>query len=370
MIKKDLTITVSEDQVTLVGDLTRPQGDAISKALQALSLPHEGHIVLNFTGVENLDTVGAWQVQQFIATCQQQGIHVVFAGIKDKFQNLLQLVQNNEADLDDIILERDTALVAIGKQAMINFRQVHDYINFVGELSWDFLSWLKRPKFVRWPAILYSIQQDGYSAIPIVTLLSFLIGIVLAYQIGAQLQSYGANIYIVDLLGMSVLREFSPLLTAIIVAGRTGSAYTAQIGTMKLNEELDALKTFGLSPNQLIVLPKIIGLALALPLITVMSEVFALLGGMIMSKAMLDITFADFLKRFSTEIQLSTYVIGLIKTPIFAVLIASIGCFQGYRVTNSAESVGKQTTISVVQGIFMIIVADAAFSILYTWLGL
>ncbi len=370
MAKKPLHITQSDDQVTLAGYLTRPQGDTISRELRALSLPHEGHLILNFTAVDDLDTVGAWQVQQFIVHCQAQGLHVVFAGIKDKFQNLLQLVQKNEANISKIIPQHDSSLVIVGKQAMTNFRQIKDYIKFVGELWLAFTYWLKQPKLIRWPAIFYSIQQDGHAAIPIVALLSFLIGIVLAYQIGTQLQAYGANIYIVDLLGMSVLREFSPLLTAIIVAGRTGSAYTAQIGTMKLNEELDALKTFGLSPNQLIVLPKLIGLAIALPLITVMSEVFSLLGGMIMSKAMLDITFADFLKRFSTEIGVSTYVIGLIKTPIFAVLIASIGCFQGYRVTNSAESVGRQTTISVVQGIFMIIVADAGFSILYTWLGL
>jgi phospholipid/cholesterol/gamma-HCH transport system permease protein len=185
-----------------------------------------------------------------------------------------------------------------------------------------------------------------------------------------QLSHYGANIFVVDLLGIALLREFAPLLTAIIMAGRTGSAYTAQLGTMKLNQEFDALQTMGLSPMHMLVLPKIVALLIALPLLTVVADFVGVLGGMIMAKSMLQVSFIDFLSRFSEVVSLKNYVIGLIKTPVFALLIATIGCYQGFQVHASATSVGQRTTTSVVQSIFAIIAADAAFSILFSYLGI
>jgi phospholipid/cholesterol/gamma-HCH transport system permease protein len=214
------------------------------------------------------------------------------------------------------------------------------------------------------------IYRNGYQALPIIFLLSFMIGVILAYQMGLQLKNYGANIYIVDLLGLSILREFGPLITAIMVAGRTGSAFTAQLGIMKVNQEIDALNTMGVTPAELLILPRIAGLLITLPLLTIWSDISAVVGGMVMSNNILNITWYDFLQRFPIVIPLKTLIIGLGKAPVFALIIASIGCFQGVRVKGSADSVGLNTTRSVVLSIFFIIVADAIFSVVFNKLKL
>jgi phospholipid/cholesterol/gamma-HCH transport system permease protein len=195
-------------------------------------------------------------------------------------------------------------------------------------------------------------------------------GVVIAYQGADQLQRFGANIFIADLVGLSMLRELSPLLTAIIVAGRSGSAYAAQIGTMKISEEIDALRTIGIGPQELLVQPKILALVIALPLLTVYADVAGVLGGMLMASSMLDISFSVFLDRLEDALSLSSFLTGIIKAPVFAVIIALVGCFQGFQVSGSADSVGRQTTVSVVQSIFLVIVADALFSVIFNWLNL
>ncbi len=219
-------------------------------------------------------------------------------------------------------------------------------------------------------ALTSVIYRNGYLALPIIGLLSFMIGVVITYQMGLQLKNYGANIYIVDLLGISVLREFGPLLTAIMIAGRTGSSYTAQLGMMKLNQEIDALDTMGITPAELLLLPRIAGLVIALPLLTIWSDIFGVMGGMVMSNNMLSITWHDFLHRFPNVVPLRALLIGLGKAPVFALIIASIGCYQGVRVEGSADSVGQNTTRSVVMAIFFIIVADAIFSVVFSKLKL
>ena len=169
---------------------------------------------------------------------------------------------------------------------------------------------------------------------------------------------------------MAIFREFSPLITAIIVAGRTSSAFTAQIGSMKINEEIDALNTMGLSPTELLVVPKVIGLLIVFPLIIFWSDIFSILGAMVMSKFMLDVGYYDFLTRLQITVGFKQMMLGLYKAPAFALLIALVGCFQGFRVQASADSVGSQTTRSVVQALFLIIIADASYSIIYSWLDL
>jgi len=193
---------------------------------------------------------------------------------------------------------------------------------------------------------------------------------VIAYQGAEQLQRFGANLYIADLVGLSMVRELSPLITAIIVAGRSGSAYTAQIGTMKVTEEIDALRTIGVGPLDLLVLPKVAALAIALPLLTVYTDMMGMLGGMIMARAQLQVSFTTFLNRLQEAVSLTSYLIGIGKAPVFAVIIALVGCYQGFGVTGSAESVGRQTTVSVVQSIFLVILSDAFFSIAFSWLNL
>jgi phospholipid/cholesterol/gamma-HCH transport system permease protein len=244
------------------------------------------------------------------------------------------------------------------------------YLRFVGQLTVSVFRNVKGG--ARWQPAALAIQvlHTGLQALPIIGLLSCLVGVVLAYQLGVQLQSYGANIFIPDLLGLSVLREFGPLLTAIMVAGRTGSAFTAELGMMKINQEIDALRTMGYLPDTLLILPRVVGLVITLPLLVMWADVFGVLGGMLMSHAMLGLSWHDFLDRLQHQVPLRALVIGLCKAPVFALLIAGIGCFQGMAVTGTAESLGRNTTRSVVLAIFFIILADAAFSIVFSWWNL
>jgi phospholipid/cholesterol/gamma-HCH transport system permease protein len=193
---------------------------------------------------------------------------------------------------------------------------------------------------------------------------------VIAYQGADQLRQYGANIFVADLVGLSMVREFATLMTAIIIAGRSGSAYAAQIGTMSVTEEIDAMRTLGIAPLDLLVLPKILALVIALPLLTVFADVLGVFGGMIMARAQLGVGFPEFLERFVKAVSVTAYLIGICKAPAFAAIIAVVGCFQGFRTKGGADSVGRQTTRSVVQSIFLVIVADALFSIAFSALDL
>jgi len=255
-------------------------------------------------------------------------------------------------------------------ETIAKYVQLTTFLAFLGELFLRGLKSLLLPARIQWRALFVSLEQTGYRSLPIVGLLSFLIGVVLAYQTGLQLKPYGANIFIVDLSGMAILREFAPLITAIILAGRTTSAFTAEIGMMKINQEVDALTTMGLSPIRRLVLPKIGATLIALPLLIMWADMFGIFGSMFMSDSMLNISYTNYILRFHQVIEAKSLYMGLVKAPVFGLLIAGVGCFQGFQVSASAASVGSKTTKSVVQAIFLIILADAGFSVLFRYLGL
>ena len=263
-----------------------------------------------------------------------------------------------------------TALERLGRSAASIFEQAWAMLAFIGETAQVFAGWLTHPTRIRWRVVLFNLRSAGFDALPIVGLLSFLLGVVVAYQGADQLRQYGANIFVADLVGLSMLREFAPLITAIIVAGRSGSAYAAQIGTMAVTEEIDAMRTLGIEPHELLVLPKIVALVIALPLLTVFADVLGVLGGMVMAKTQLGVGFAEFLDRMAKAVSITSYLVGIGKAPVFAAIIAVVGCFQGFRTHGGADSVGQQTTRSVVQSIFLVIVADALFSIAFSVLDL
>ena len=263
-----------------------------------------------------------------------------------------------------------TALESVGRSAAAIFEQSFALLGFVGESALALAACVAHPARLRWRPILYNIRSAGFDALPIVGLLSFLLVVVVAYQGADQLRQYGANIFVVDLIGLSMLREFAPLITAIIVAGRSGSAYAAQIGTMCVTEEIDAMRTLGIAPLEMLVLPKVLALLIALPLLTVFADVLGVLGGMIMARTQLEVGYGEFLDRFTKAVSVTAYLIGICKAPVFAAIIAVVGCFQGFRTKGGADSVGRQTTRSVVQSIFLVIVADALFSVVFSTLGL
>jgi len=262
------------------------------------------------------------------------------------------------------------ALERIGRGTEAAFDQTVALLGFIGETAAALAGSVTHPARLRWRPILHNIRSAGFDALPIVGLLAFLIGIVVAYQGAAQLRQYGANLFVADLVGLSMLREFAPLITAIIIAGRSGAAYAAQIGTMCVTEEIDAMRTLGMAPLDVLVLPKLFALTIALPLLTVFADVLGIYGGMIMARAQLDVDFGDFIDRFVKAVTVTDYLLGILKAPVFAAVIVVVGCFQGFRTRGGADSVGRQTTRSVVQAILLVIVADSLFSIAFSALGL
>lgn len=257
-----------------------------------------------------------------------------------------------------------------GRQAVDGAVQVGAFIAFVGELSVAAAGVLRRPRAWHGRTLWREVQVGGFDALPIAGITAFLLGVVVAYQGADQLRHYGANVFVVELVGYAMLREFAPLITAIIIAGRSGSAHAAQIGTMVVGEEIDALRTLGIDPLQRLVLPKLLAMAIALPLLTVFADLCGVFGGMVMAKSQLEIGFGEFAERFGRVMQGSALLIGLGKALVFAVIIVLVGCFQGLRTAGGADSVGRQTTASVVQSIFLVIVADAVFSVAFNLLDL
>lgn len=343
----------------------------LQSLLAAISWPQSGEITIDGNQITKMDSAGAWLIAALQIKLAKQNVKSTLQAFSKEHLALIELIDNKlKAETTLPTVEKPSWLARVGMMTMEQYGEFKLYLAFVGNLTYEFIRLLSNPKHLRWPSFAGIIYRTGYQALPIIALLSFMVGVVIAYQMGLQLRSYGANVYIVDFLGLSVLREFGPLLTAIMVAGRTGSSFTAQLGIMKVNQEIDALDTMGVTPAELLILPRIAGLFIALPLLTMWANIFGVFGGMIMAKNMLDIGFADFLYRFPNVIPLKTLMIGLGKAPIFALIIASIGCFQGMQVKGSADSVGMNTTRSVVLAIFFIIVADAMFSIIFSKLNL
>lgn len=339
--------------------------------INAITWPTAGKINIDGRDIEKMDSAGAWLLDNLRTQLTKDSLTVSVENLANDHQELLSIVSNklaNEKPLPEVT--PIPWLASVGMKTIQGLSEFQDYLAFIGKLSLEALRIGFNPKHLRWGAIANVIYRTGFQGLPIIALLSLLIGVVITYQMGLQLKNYGANIFIVDLLGLSILREFGPLITAIMVAGRTGSAFTAQLGMMKLNQEIDALDTMGVTPAELLLLPRITGLFVALPLLTVWADIFGVLGGMIMSNTMLSITWYDFLHRFPTVIPLRALLLGLGKAPVFALIISSIGCYQGMKVKESADSVGLNTTRSVVLSIFFIIVADAIFSVIFSELKL
>lgn len=366
-------LSYDKDTQTLIckGEWSLASLPSLKASFKAISLPKKGKISINGADITKMDSAGAWLIISIQSKLKALKLTSSLDNFSDEYQRLIELVAKSLQEEQEIKERPSLSHVAlIGKRAVAQFNELIEYLSFIGMLTYEVLRLLAQPMRFRFKSVAHVIYITGYKALPIILLLSMMIGVVITYQMGLQLKNYGANIYIVDLLGLAVLREFAPLLTAIMIAGRTGSAFTAQLGMMKLNEEIDALDTMGVTPAELLILPRILGLFIALPLLTVWADIFGVVGGMIMAQSQLDVSWRDFLTRFPQVIPLKTLFIGLGKAPVFALLIASIGCFEGMKVEGGADSVGRNTTRSVVLSIFFIIVADAAFSVIFSELKL
>ncbi len=289
-------------------------------------------------------------------------------GLSAANQQLLRLVlQQRETSIPEV--KRLNWLADIGLRFTSLGKHATQLLEFIGKLFSALFSLLLNPQRFKFKLFLDVVQRDGLYAVPIISLLSFLLGAVIAWQGGLQLKTYGANIFIVELVALTHLRELGPLITAILVAGRSGSAYAAQLATMNINQETLALRSLGQNPFDWLVLPKLLGLLVALPLLTLLADLSGLVGGSLVAQLQLEINPTLFWQRLSQEVSVAHLFIGLIKAPIFALVIVSVGCMQGMLASGGADAVGVRTTRSVVQAIFLVIIIDAIFSIIFSDIG-
>ena len=358
----------AEGRLRCEGSWTLPHLADLERQIAALPKTGARPLTCELGAIAAMDTGGAWLLRRTLSGLEQSGCSVSLNGLSAEFSTLMHTVALSWARTEKLKPPQPAAwLEQITRFAWAYVANVRSGLTFIGETATTSTFLLAHARRIRWRILLYNLQVDGLNAMPIIGLLSFLMGIVIAYQGSEQLKTFGANIFIVDLVGISLLREIAPLLTAILVAGRSGSAYTAQIGTMRVTEELDALRALGISPMSLLVFPRALALVVALPLLTVYADAVGVFGGMLIASTQLGVTFTEFLKRFEYAIVLRHYLIGISKTPVFAAIIALVGCYQGFQVFGGVDSVGRRTTISVVQAIFLVIVTDAFFSILFSW---
>lgn len=359
-------------RLVLGGDWIVAEAARMDAALRALKVEGATPITIDGSGLARLDSAGSWLILRTKRELESRHITVANVVVPEHYSALIQRLEQESfaAVTHPRPLTLRDFLDRVGRGTMHVLHQSYDLVGFLGRVTVETTEAAVAPRReLPFPAFVQQIEETGLTALPIVGMLAFLLGIVLAYQGADQLKRFGAEIYTIDFLGVGFLRELGGLVTAIIVAGRSGSAFTAQIGTMRVNEETDAMQTIGLNVAEILVLPRVLGLVVALPLLTFFADVVGIVGGMVMTYFDLGITFPAFMRELESAITLRTLLVGLIKAPVFAFVIALVGCFEGLRVERNAASVGRLTKRSVVEAIFLIIALDAGFSVLFSVLG-
>ncbi len=327
-------------------------------------------ITLDLSEVAALDTSGAWLLLRTQRRLVAEGREVAIENLAPILAPLLQQVAETGCEVPPDMHPRrrfGDFIARIGKVTITQIVGAGALLGFIGLVAITVMRTIRHPSRVRLAALFQHMEQTGLNSLPVIGMLSFLVGVVFAFQGADQLRTFGAEIYTVNLLGIAILRELGVLLTAIILAGRSGSAFTAQIGTMKVNEEVDAMEVLGLDPIEVLVLPRLFAMMITLPLVAFFANIMGLLGGAIMCWATLDISIPTFLRQLRSPLPGWSFWVGILKAPTFAGIIALTGCYEGLRVSRSAESVGRLTTRSVVESIFLIILADAVFSIIFSY---
>ncbi|HTW36859.1 MAG TPA: ABC transporter permease [Rhizomicrobium sp.] len=362
-------------RVVAAGDWVTTETARLDPETRNIATTGAGEAEIDGSGITALDSAGMWLLLRMKYALDAKRVPVKRFVVPDRYTTLLSAVER-EGLVEPVthkprphglnyILERT------GKGTVLAFRQGYDMVGFLGRVTVETIeAFLEPGKELPFPGFINQIEETGLTALPIVGLLAFLLGITLAYQGADQLKRFDAQIYTIDLLAVGFLRELGVLITAIIVAGRSGSAFTAHIGTMRVNEEIDAMKTLGLNTTELLVLTRVLGLLVALPLLTFFADIVGIIGGMLMCDLELHITIPVFIREFKSAVSLNTFLVGMIKAPVFAFVIALVGCFEGLRVERNAASVGLLTTRSVVESIFLVIACDAGFSVLFSKLGI
>ena len=344
---------------------------AISAALQSAEAGRQKGCVLDGSRLQELDTAAGFTLYRHLAESGCTEATVSVRGFDPRHERLLGLVRERMSCPPAAARTAHPGLVRrVGASAINEWHLLKAHNAFVGSVSLELLRLARSPKLFRVKETVSQFETVCLDAIPIVCLVTFLIGVVFAYLLGVQALRYGANIFVVDGVGLAMCRELSPILVAVIVAGRSGAAFTAQIGTMKVQEEIDAISTLGLSPIQVLVIPRLVALAAALPLLVFVGDVAGIVGGMVVCAAQLGIAAVTFLDRLHAVLPMSALVIGLAKAPVFAAFIAMIACRMGLLAARDAPSVGINTTSTVVQSIVWVIVLDAVFAVVLQYLDI
>lgn len=356
---------------TFSGIWTTRTVSLVDAEMRAIPSGHDAKRVnLDLAGIEKLDTAGAWLIERLSQELERKGAEITISGKNDAADILLDAVaEATRKDEPSAPKPQPNILIrffeAIGRGVYSMRDDFLAGMNILGATIRGAQMKLGRGHAINPAAIFSQIDKMGVGAIPVVTLMSAIVGAIVAQQGAFQLSYFGADIFVVDLVGVLVLREMGVLLTAIMIAGRSGSAITAEIGSMKMREEIDALKVIGLNPIGVLVFPRLVALVVALPCLTILANFAALGGGMLTAWLYSDITPAAFLDRLRTAIDFNTLAAGLIKAPFMAMIIGIIGSVEGLKVGGSAESLGKQVTSSVVKSIFVVIILDGMFAMFY-----
>ena len=336
----------------------------IQRELTALSLPAE--LSLDGAALTDIDTASALALLNHLRTSGVNMQRLPLASFADNDARIVGQVRERLDEVNAPVEHRHEGLVAhIGRETLAVLDLLFGHLNFLGEVLVQMGRSVFAPAKLRLRELTAQFEQVCLNAIPVVALVTMLIGIVIAYLLGLQAEKYGANIFVVDGVGIGATREFAPIIVAVIVAGRSGAAFTAQLGSMRLNEETDAIRTLGLSPMDVLVLPRVLALMLAMPLLVFVGDVMSLAGAMMISGPMLDITPTTFLGRLQENLAIKHVYVGLAKAPVFALFIAVIGCRMGMTVSRDTRALGIATTSTVVQSIVAVILLDAFFAVLF-----
>ncbi len=372
MSEPTYTFSDEEDHAVLAvaGDWTVATIGDLDEDLRTLASQGSAPLSVDFSALHKIDTAGAFIIDRTLnQIAQTDSPDILISGTHETARALLAQVQALSSATRPEPEEYPHGLVAlfarVGEGIMIASRETVDMVSFFGETLVTCAKLIIRPARIRWTATFAVMEEAGLDAMPIVAFLSFFVGMVIAFIGSTSLQDLGATIYTVELVGISMLREFGVILTAIILAGRTNSAFTAQIGAMKMRQEVDAMTTLGLSPMEVLVAPRVFAMLVMLPILTFIGTLAGILGGGVVSWLALGISPGTFIARLHDFVPIQHFWVGMSKAPIFALVLALIGCKQGLSVGGSVQSLGKRTTTSVVQALFSIIVIDAIFAIFY-----
>ena len=355
------------------GELTVLYLNTVEGAVREAAQHADGPVEIDVNAVTHLDTAGALLVNLAADQVRARKLECAVLSNDEGYQKLLEKSRFSPDSQDKKKKKKTLFLVIPNAVGLALSHQMHVFgqlIGLMGEFLVDLAKLLLHPRRMRWTSLVFHIEQVGVRAVPIVSLLTFLIGMVVAYMGAEQLSNFGAQVFAVKLLEVTVMREMAVLITAIVVAGRSSSSFTAQIGAMVANEEVAAMRSMGLDPDVLLVVPRVLALIISLPMLVFVADISALLGGAAAIWYTIDMDLHTFISEFHNVSELKNFLVGMVKTPFFAMAIGLVGCFQGFRATSSAESVGFLTTISVVQAIFIVILLDAVFAIFFTSIGI